>query len=981
MLVLVAVLGCFAVSAYTNTEGRVTVAWSDLVVDESIAHTTANGYYTKEYDGTNAVEPNAIKFTDAFLANGYHKPFTGDPDVEIAIADCTLSGKNVNDRVLLTVSFKLVKNGADYTEGFYSAPEAITVPASITPVALTWNGGTINSTLAYKYGTSEYLFKNVDGTNQTLAQYIEATLRPSMDVTGTVDENLVAVWNNVTASGTKDTFLRVTLGANGNYVIDPIPVKLSIAPITVASVDWNIKDSAFVYGDASVYNITATVTDTSGGVWTQRVNYQQKDAEGNWVDVDKISGNVGDYRIYIPYGFSDIVEYDDVNCYKDITIIKAKYKVEMKGITYVGDKDHTSGTNVPKYFVAVGGKGMEIPTDVLSKIIYVDGNGDAFTGAFEYGMTEITAILPVSDNYEFINANNKTITKLNASIWLNRLFIPAGIDLDGIDVIVWGEGLGFDPDLKVEVTKPEMDSNALRGYPLHTEFTLKLSGNVTGNERIILLIPHDAKLFDKNASPLTADDLYVYEAATGKLVKVNEDENYAVTLEDGYYKVVGYNGAAPITFVIAPTYNTPFILSATGIALIVALVLALFAILFVIGLRLRRIAATRRANAPTVVDTEGEKFEGTVVAVDGTVAPIVDIDSLKLPEEEEETVDEEAIERTKLAVEDSLEELTNEAAQIELPREDLSKADQAADALAEKLASDLNDTVEADNGKDAENDAEELKAAIAEAMSQAFNESADATDAIEVVIEEEPVAVETVAVVDEDSDDEDDDDDEDEDESFGFNTAGLKFIDVKAEPEAYNEMVAQERDGLIKIVYRYRRSFTSRMTQSQGNVQEYYSAIKNLLLSYKGIKGRVSWNYEAFNRGRTHVAKINAKTKTLYLYLALNPEELADTKYGAIDMSSKKKYASVPVLMKIKGDRKFKYALELIEKLCGENLTLKQLEALEETDYRMPYKTTEELIEDGVIKMFAAAISMAPDAEKPVVEETTEAAPAEGENA
>lgn len=171
-------------------------------------------------------------------------------------------------------------------------------------------------------------------------------------------------------------------------------------------------------------------------------------------------------------------------------------------------------------------------------------------------------------------------------------------------------------------------------------------------------------------------------------------------------------------------------------------------------------------------------------------------------------------------------------------------------------------------------------------------------------------------------------------------------------------MLEQERQGLIKIVYRYRRSFASRVAQSQGSVQDYYNAIKNLLLSYKGIKGRISWNYEAFNRGRAHVAKMNAKTKTLYLYLALNPEELTDSKYGIVDMSSKKKYASVPVLMKIKGERKFKYALELIEKLCGEELALAQIENFEEVDYRMPYKTTEELVEEGVIKMYAAAIDM-----------------------
>lgn len=198
----------------------------------------------------------------------------------------------------------------------------------------------------------------------------------------------------------------------------------------------------------------------------------------------------------------------------------------------------------------------------------------------------------------------------------------------------------------------------------------------------------------------------------------------------------------------------------------------------------------------------------------------------------------------------------------------------------------------------------------------------------------------------------------------------LDFIDAIAEAEKYAEMLEQERRGEVQLVVRYRRSFQSRLSQSQGNVQEYYNVLKNALLSYKGVKNRISWNYEAFNRGRVHVAKINVKTKTIYLYLALDPEELMDTKYGIVDMSSKKKYATVPVLMKIKGERKFKYALELIAKLCGENLELPALE-IEDTDYTVPYQTTEELVQAGFVKKLVAAIPVvafteeAPAAEEP----------------
>jgi predicted transport protein len=255
-------------------------------------------------------------------------------------------------------------------------------------------------------------------------------------------------------------------------------------------------------------------------------------------------------------------------------------------------------------------------------------------------------------------------------------------------------------------------------------------------------------------------------------------------------------------------------------------------------------------------------------------------------------------------------------------------------------------------------------------MAKTVKEAVVAELAARLLTDEEPPveeeAVEAVAIVEEpvveevkpetDEDDDDDAEGEEEESSFaGFGSMPLSFIDAIEDADQYAAWLEQEARGEVQLVTRYRRSFQSRLIQSQGNVQEYYNILKNALLSYKGVKSRTSWNYEAYNRGRVHVAKMNAKTKTLYLYLALDPEELKDTKYGIVDVSSKKKYASVPVLMKIKGERKFKYALELIEKLCGENLQLPKLD-LPEVDYRVPYQTTEALVEAGVVKKMVASI-------------------------
>ncbi len=235
----------------------------------------------------------------------------------------------------------------------------------------------------------------------------------------------------------------------------------------------------------------------------------------------------------------------------------------------------------------------------------------------------------------------------------------------------------------------------------------------------------------------------------------------------------------------------------------------------------------------------------------------------------------------------------------------------------------------------------------------------EAVEAVEEIVAEEPIAdaVPAMAEAVEETDEENE-----EDAFAGISMAGLDFIDAKEEPEAYADLLNREAAGEIRIVTRYRRSFASRLVQSQGDVQAYYSELKNKFLSYKGVKGRISWGNESFNKGRTYVAKVNAKSKTLYVYLALDPASVAaieEGKYNIVDMSEKKKYENVPTLIKVTGPRKLKHALELIDLLCRETLQLPDAKNFEALDYTVPYQSTEELVESGAIKMMVAGIPMA----------------------
>lgn len=311
-------------------------------------------------------------------------------------------------------------------------------------------------------------------------------------------------------------------------------------------------------------------------------------------------------------------------------------------------------------------------------------------------------------------------------------------------------------------------------------------------------------------------------------------------------------------------------------------------------------------------------------------------------------------------------ELEEELEKSEQPLE-TGKADNAE---IDAVIADIRDSVLSEGEKPielTEEDEEAAEEAVDEALEEAIAEE-PAAAAYADLTEEEPEEPEEDDE-EEDSDEEDSEDDENAEDSGAEEAPAMLggqrivYIDAKANPEAYAELLEREKYGEVTLVYRYRKSFLAKMALADDTVKGYYNELKNALLAYKGVKCRTSWGYEAFNKGRTKLARMDVKTKSLYLYLAIDPQSLVDTKYNFKDMSAKKKYAATPVLMKIRGERKFKHALELIEKICGEALQLKRLET-EPTDYRLPLMSQDEMVEAGYVKMMVGAIPVAPETEK-----------------
>ncbi len=158
-----------------------------------------------------------------------------------------------------------------------------------------------------------------------------------------------------------------------------------------------------------------------------------------------------------------------------------------------------------------------------------------------------------------------------------------------------------------------------------------------------------------------------------------------------------------------------------------------------------------------------------------------------------------------------------------------------------------------------------------------------------------------------------------------------------------------EEGDKLAIKARYVRTYMARLIQSEDSVKDIYNALKNKLLSYKKVKARLSKKRETFYTGRKTLVKFDVKGKKVDLYLALNPSEFADKAqfYNYIDIADKNE--ETPMLMKVSGPIKLRRALELIDILMGK-MGVVLLSNYAEQDFRMPFETTEALIERGLIK-------------------------------
>lgn len=112
------------------------------------------------------------------------------------------------------------------------------------------------------------------------------------------------------------------------------------------------------------------------------------------------------------------------------------------------------------------------------------------------------------------------------------------------------------------------------------------------------------------------------------------------------------------------------------------------------------------------------------------------------------------------------------------------------------------------------------------------------------------------------------------------------------------------------------RNFAEKMRDADEVLQDRYDELKNYALRFRKLKSRISKKFDSINQGRFQFVKLSVAGKTLKLYLNMDITT-TDPKFHCKDMSDKKTYVTVPVLLRIKSGRAVKYAKRLIDQ-CAE---------------------------------------------------------------
>lgn len=177
----------------------------------------------------------------------------------------------------------------------------------------------------------------------------------------------------------------------------------------------------------------------------------------------------------------------------------------------------------------------------------------------------------------------------------------------------------------------------------------------------------------------------------------------------------------------------------------------------------------------------------------------------------------------------------------------------------------------------------------------------------------------------------------------------------KSKPTIEEKQFSAEDTAKLTVL---KRIFVNRLYQAETELKKNYSALKNELLSYVGVKGAITSPCDIFKTNTEMIAKVNIDGKKLIVYLKLDPS-IADYNDGTCphrDMGHKIMYSEVPFRFTITSGLALRRCIKLISDMAN-NLKLEKNTAFKKTDYvaLYPHLSDEELLnfdKTGVATIF-----------------------------
>ena len=161
-----------------------------------------------------------------------------------------------------------------------------------------------------------------------------------------------------------------------------------------------------------------------------------------------------------------------------------------------------------------------------------------------------------------------------------------------------------------------------------------------------------------------------------------------------------------------------------------------------------------------------------------------------------------------------------------------------------------------------------------------------------------------------------------------------------------DEFSDEDLDAYLASSGLYSFSFQAKLIQSSSSVQDFYTDVKNLLLSYDGIKSKVNWDDDSFTFKGKEIAKIDINGDSVELYLRLSYSDYDESNISCL--SKDKKYKDLQSKVTISSMSDVDAAYELIEDLTTENHIYPGEDRYD--DYHFRYETNDELIARGLIR-------------------------------